>query len=262
MPRWLRQPLFAICAAGTLCLAYAWLVEPCWIEVTHTEIALAKMPPGSRLRVALVSDLHLEGPGFRVEAVPRMVALEHPDVVVFAGDVAASERALPAAQKLLGDLAAPGGVLAVRGDADLRFPGDGLFPANVTLLQRGGRTMSKDGVAVSFCGRDFGAEVGGCPRGAGVRVLVAHDPGVAARAKAAGFDLLLAGHTHGGQVALPFFGAAFAPEHYDPRFERGLGDYEGMKVFVSRGLGLWPGAPPLRFGRRPEVAILDLVPAK
>ena len=73
-------------------------------------------------------------------------------------------------------------------------------------------------------------------------------------------DLFLCGHTHGGQVRLPLWGAVITLSKYHKRFERGLYEFEGVPMYVSQGVGCQGGsAPPVRFLCRPEVAVIDLV---
>lgn len=72
-------------------------------------------------------------------------------------------------------------------------------------------------------------------------------------------DLFLCGHTHGGQVCLPFWGAVITLSKYHKKFESGLREYRGVPVYVNRGVGLEGGAPRVRFLCRPEVAVIDLV---
>jgi predicted MPP superfamily phosphohydrolase len=74
--------------------------------------------------------------------------------------------------------------------------------------------------------------------------------------------LFLAGHVHGGQVALPYYGALLTLSKFGKRFERGLyPDADGFPMYVSRGIGMEGGrAPRVRFCARPEVALIELVP--
>jgi predicted MPP superfamily phosphohydrolase len=73
-------------------------------------------------------------------------------------------------------------------------------------------------------------------------------------------DLFLCGHTHGGQVCLPFWGAVITLSKYHKKYERGLFDVEGVPMVVSRGVGSGGGGVPhVRFLARPEVGVIDLV---
>jgi predicted MPP superfamily phosphohydrolase len=88
-------------------------------------------------------------------------------------------------------------------------------------------------------------------------VLLAHNPDSKELVAGYDWDLMLSGHTHGGQVLVPFQGPRFAPVR-DKRFVAGLGEWNGRRIYVSRGVGSLGG---VRLGCRPEVSVLDLVSA-
>lgn len=72
-------------------------------------------------------------------------------------------------------------------------------------------------------------------------------------------DLMLAGHTHGGQIRLPVYGALVTLDRYGKRWESGFFDEHGVKLIVSRGLGCEPHTPEVRFLCPPEVVVIDLI---
>jgi len=92
------------------------------------------------------------------------------------------------------------------------------------------------------------------------RILLAHRPTPIDDYAAAGFDLALTGHIHGGQVRLPFVGGLYSPdEGFFPEYDSGLYEHEsGMKLYVNRGLG--NSGFPQRLFNRPEVAVIEIVP--
>jgi predicted MPP superfamily phosphohydrolase len=90
----------------------------------------------------------------------------------------------------------------------------------------------------------------------GFRILLAHSPDVIRDVARLGVDLMLSGHTHGGQVRFPFIGATVVPSRYGPRYSAGEYRVEGTTLYVSRGLGTV--RLPIRFLCRPELAILTL----
>jgi uncharacterized protein len=69
----------------------------------------------------------------------------------------------------------------------------------------------------------------------------------------------LAGHTHGGQVRMPFYGALLTMSRFDKKYEMGLHTVSGTSLFVSRGIGFEPRMPRIRFFCRPEIAVIDVV---
>lgn len=89
-----------------------------------------------------------------------------------------------------------------------------------------------------------------------VRVVLTHTPDLIEPAAAAGVDLMLAGHTHGGQVVLPFLGPPVVPSMYGSKYAWGLFDHGGTRMVVSRGVGMIP--PRVRFNCPPEIGLLTL----
>jgi hypothetical protein len=91
------------------------------------------------------------------------------------------------------------------------------------------------------------------------RILVYHTPDLAPEAAEAGIDLQLAGHTHGGQVRLPFYGAVFAASLYGKAFESGRRHQHGLTLYVTRGIGMeGGGAPRVRFLCPPEIILWEI----
>ena len=103
---------------------------------------------------------------------------------------------------------------------------------------------------------DFERALGGCPTGT-PRLLLSHNPDVAEQLPAgADVDLMLSGHTHGGQVRLPLFGSPFVPSRFGDKYAGGLVRGPRCRVLVSRGVGAT--VLPMRFGVRPEIVLLTL----
>jgi predicted MPP superfamily phosphohydrolase len=179
---------------------------------------------------------------------------------------------VPAFRELLATLDAPLGVFCVRGDTDT--------PADVRALLEGTRVrflddqvvaLEHEGLRVTLAGIDLDYDSGSAraalrdlesrPGGEDVRLVVAHRPdvvlGLAPNSRA---DLVVAGHTHGGQIVIPGFGPPVTMSSL-PRAvgAGGLHELQGRRVYVSRGIGWEHGhAPRLRFLAPPEVSILTL----
>jgi predicted MPP superfamily phosphohydrolase len=100
------------------------------------------------------------------------------------------------------------------------------------------------------------------PQDAGdFRLFLYHFPDAVEEASAANIDLYLAGHTHGGQVRLPFYGALITFSRYDKRYEAGLYRLGAATMYVNRGIGMEGGkAPRVRFLDRPEITVIDVAP--
>ena len=121
------------------------------------------------------------------------------------------------------------------------------------LVVAGVTDYSAPAISIRAAASDAAAALAGSPAGA-VRLLLAHQPRSAAAAEAAGFDLQLSGHTHGGQF-LPW---NFLVRLQQP-FTAGLHRWRRMWVYTSRGTGYW--GPPKRFGAPSEITLLRLVAA-
>jgi uncharacterized protein len=267
--------LSATLGAGALA-AYAFLIEPRWVEVTRTRIHLRNLPaPLEGLRIALLTDLHAgEGtPMSVIRRAARLAMRERPDVIAITGDLAADDAPdFQGVLRALDCLRAPLGVYAVPGNHDHVIGIEqwqremGEHPRIRALTNRsvvhevGEARLCIAGVDDLSCGEPSLASLPS-PDQRDVTILLAHDPDQAERAKRAfdSVDLVLSGHTHGGQIRLPLIGALRNPSAYGQLYEEGLRRRPWTQVYVSRGIGTIH--LPARFLCRPEVAILELTAA-
>ncbi|MET0556618.1 MAG: metallophosphoesterase [Vicinamibacteria bacterium] len=230
------------------------------------------------LRIVHLSDIQTHEIGPYQERALTAALAERPDLIVFTGDYiqprTGGDRARPTAdfQALLRRLhfSARLGAFAVRGDVDPEWPRmfDGtevrtLTGENVRIPLEGGRHLSLVGLT---SGMSRGNErdalrrlVASVPEG-DVRIVIGHQPDyVIPLHEWTRVDLALAGHTHGGQVALPLFGPPYDSSPLPRKYAGGLHDYQGTLLHVSRGIGMERGpAPQLRFLVPPEICVLDL----
>ncbi len=262
----------AAAAAGALG-AYAFLVEPRWLQVTRTKIHARNLPPALEgFRIALLTDLHAgEGtPLSVVRRACRMAVAERPDLIALTGDFAADDASgFREVLSALACLDAPHGVYAVPGNHDHivgieRWHQDvGEHPVVRDLTNRavirdvGGARLCVAGVDDYSMGEpDMG--VLPPPDERDFTLLLAHDPDQAERARRVcdAVDLIVSGHTHGGQVRLPFVGALRNSAEHEDLYEQGLRRRPWTQVYTSRGVGTVH--LPVRFLCRPEVAVLEL----
>lgn len=243
------------------------------IQARHPRVVRVAVPiPGlpadlAGLRIVQLSDLHV-GPTIRRRFVDWVVDATNalaPDLVAVTGDVADGMVAdLRDHVAPLARLRAPLGRFFVTGNHEYYWDPRGwtqelerlgLTPlANEhRLLLRGSARLLVAGVTDHSADADPYAAVAGAPE-SDVRILLAHQPRSAHTARAAGFDLQLSGHTHGGQ----FFPFNLLVRLFQP-FVAGLHRLEEMWLYVSRGTGYW--GPPLRLGAPSEITLLKLVPA-
>ena len=237
-----------------------------------------QIPTGARqrgldgLRIVQVTDIHLSGrPGRLLRRAAEEVARLEPDILVFTGDAVNRREAWPEAARWLRDLPATVARLAVPGNWDFRRGGLPAFQE--AMAAAGFRVLLNQRVRIDF--RDTCVEAIGfddvregapeIPSGAeeGKRdhfvLALCHSPDVLLDLHPSRFDLLLCGHTHGGQVRLPGYGAVFTRTLIGKRYEGGF--YEplpGHYVHVSRGLG--EGPIKIRFLCPPELARFTLRP--
>lgn len=262
----------AALGAGALAV-YGVLVEPRWIEVTRPRIHLRGLPPALEgLRIALLTDMHAGSvtPMSVVRRACRMAQAERPDLIALTGDFAAdASPGFEAVLEAIGCLDAPLGVYAVPGNHDHIVGFEkwkraiGAHP-RIQDLTNQAVVKEVDGVRLCIAGVDdfsYGEPSLRSlppPDERDLTLLLAHDPDQAERARRAEdqVDLILSGHTHGGQVRLPWKGAMVNPAKRDDLYEQGLRRRPWTQVYTSRGIGTH--TVPVRFLCRPEVTILEL----
>ena len=253
-----------------LCFLYGTLIEAHWVAVTSTEIKVARPVLGcDRYRIVHLSDLHLEEVGRRESRVVDRVREAKPDLILLTGDYMNSREGAAALSEMLAALHHVAPVYGIPGNWDSKFlltqvfqeAGATLLVDDSVLLERGGGKLRLVGQEVQpkkplrelLRGRDDGAYT----------IFLHHKPDavdeIHDREPGQRVDLFLCGHTHGGQVRLPFWGAVITLSKYHKRFESGLYEFEGVPMYVNRGVGCEGGsAPRVRFLCRPEVAVIDL----
>ncbi|MBX6723752.1 MAG: metallophosphoesterase [Dactylosporangium sp.] len=284
-----------VAAAGAATLAYASLIERNMFTLRRYDVPVLA-PDTEPLRVLHLSDLHMTPGRHRLQDWVRALAGLDPDLVVVTGDNLAAPDAVPAAVRALQPLFDYPGAF-VFGSNDYRGPvwknpfsyfnpdreyvqgvdlpweelrdvlvGVGWRNLNNarTTIKAGGRTIELVGVDDPHIERDDYALVAGpVAPDADVSIGLAHspEPRVLDAMAADGFALLLAGHTHGGQVCVPWVGALVTNCGLDRRMARGLHRWPGSSswLHVSAGLGTHPTAP-VRFACPPEASILTLIP--
>jgi uncharacterized protein len=245
----------------------AFFIEPRWVQVRQVSIPRPELT--APLRIVVLSDIQTDHVGdFERDVFTRATALE-PDLILLPGDFLqvggrGRDPQVAAFRALLPLLQAPLGVWAVQGNAEGPRWAEELFGG--THVQARAATHSVDlGAltlsALSFAdGFDRAATLAGA---AELHVAFAHSPDFALSA-GVDADLLIAGHTHGGQVQLPLIGPLITLSWVDRAAAGGRPTPLGADrwLLVSRGLGMERGhAPRLRFLCRPEILVVDLVPS-
>jgi hypothetical protein len=271
--------LSGLIQAGLLCLAfYGLYVEPFALGVTRLPVPAPAFLPDRPLRILQISDLHVEHPTRREQELPARVAELQPDLIVLTGDyLNPSYRddpdSLQETRALQAELHAPYGVYAVNGTVDgpanMAILFDGLEDVTVldddfVLVPVPGGTLAVAGIRVTQDWerdtRALAALMEEVPPGA-YTLLLYHSPDLIEAASASGVDLYLAGHTHGGQIRLPIYGAIITFSIYDKQYEMGEYHVGATTLYVSRGVGMegWD-APRMRFLCPPELVLVELEP--
>ena len=267
------RPALLACIAAFAVGQYALWVEPDRLVTRTYEIAFPQWEPGAALRVVHVSDLQTVGECARERAAARRINELHPDLIVVTGDYVAGpffdpEPAISAARRFFGELERPRfGIVCVPGHSESerlrRRIFDGLdvhYLCNemLELELDPGRHLRIFGTRTLLEGFDLGSLDQHCEPGV-VTLVASHEPDVSWELERRGVDLHLAGHTHGGQIALPWFGAPLMLSELPRRFARGLHAFGDHWLHVSAGIGMEGNhAPRIRFACPPEIDLLVL----
>ena len=294
-----KRPVIALTAGaaalGAATFAYASLVERNMFTLRRFDVPVLE-PDSEPLRILHLSDLHMMPDQRRKQAWVAALAGTDPDLVVVTGDNMSSPDALPAVLRTLDPfLSMPGAF--VFGSNDYRgpvwrnpllyllpereyvqgveLPYEELRSAFVeagwadlnnarTVVKAGGRSIEVAGVDDPHVDRDdYDAIAGPVAPAADLHIGITHTPAsrVLDPMAADGFALLLAGHTHGGQVCVPGYGALTTNCDLPHAMAKGLHRWPGSEAWlhVSAGVGTHPTAP-IRFACRPEATVLTLIP--
>jgi uncharacterized protein len=263
--KWTGGVLLGSAGLGIVCIAYGLGIEPRRLTVTNYTLRTPKLPAGQRVRLVQIADLHVRENGPRERAIPDLVRSLSPDVILHTGDffgtradvnsnVVALLRSWEAPQYAcegnldgLGDFAGcmkRAGVIALDGSTTKTCTVRGI-PLSVSGFPSGEESIIKN--SLSRLSRDT------------YNIVLYHHPQGFPETWDTPADLMLAGHTHGGQIRLPFYGALITLDRFGKRWESGFFDEHGVKLVVSRGLGCEPAVSEMRFCSVPEIVVIDLV---
>lgn len=262
-----RRLLWALLVISAVAYGYARCVEPRWVVTRRIPLGRVHIPTVHRppVRLVVLSDLHVDADREPFASLASRVNALEPDLVVLLGDLLNTRSALDVLQRTLRDIRAPAGKLAVQGNWEAWYWSD------LPLLEGTGfewlhRRVAKReirGQTLHLLGWPYrdGDDGAGAERmlaslpSEDWRIFAHHTPDLVLRVPSA--DLALAGHTHGGQISLPLFGAMVTLSRYGKRFERGLIQVGPTRLYVNPGIGVEPSVP-LRLGVRPEITLLLL----
>jgi uncharacterized protein len=281
--RFLEQTAVAVSATPFVACAYGLLYGRLNLETTHQRIRLRRLPKAFQgFRIAQLSDIHI-GPFMTAEEVRHYVTVANrlkPDLIVLTGDFVTwdpgTQEAVVAA---LAGLRAPMGVLGCLGNHEIWTETEdsitSLFALdNIRILRQQAVGLRSQGEMLNLIGVDFQTHRGPGPHGEGfvrnylegveglvtpeaVNILLSHNPNSFDRAAELGIDLTLAGHTHGGQLALEFVHRNISPGSLITKYVKGWFAKNDAQLYVNRGIGTI-GAP-IRLNAPPEITVFELV---
>jgi len=249
-------------------------VEARFFRITRRRVAVPMLPePFAGTTVALVADIH-HGPYFGIGFVRSVVDSTNElgaDIVALGGDYVYREpKYIEPCIAELAKLRARLGVYAVLGNHDHWESAPrtraALEKAGIAELDNTGVWLRSSGARLRLCGvddlwtgtQDLAAALGDCG-GDEAAILLSHNPDYAEGIRDERVRLVLSGHTHGGQVNIPFIGPPVVPSDYGAKYARGLVRAPHTQVYISRGLGTI--APPVRFNCRSEIVVIELARA-
>lgn len=276
----IKRTVGTILAAGGLSTGgyfYAREIEPRMLDITRHTIKSNVLPAGfDGVKIIQFSDTHI-GFQYTIEQLKKLVSEingQNPDLIVFTGDLLDDPRHYTEGKSvisLLSQLDAPLGKYAVYGNHDHGGYGSDLYKqimeqsgftlllntsANIRLID--GSLLWIAGIDDAMLGRpDLQAAMSKIPKNS-YTILLSHAPDKAAEAAEYPIQVQLSGHSHGGQIQIPFYGPLVTPP-FAEKFVEGfytVGRAENLTLYVNRGLGTT--RLPFRFLSQPELAIFTL----
>ncbi|MGI6099418.1 MAG: metallophosphoesterase [Lentisphaerae bacterium] len=238
------------------------------IRVRRNTLAIRRLPDAFEgFTLLQMSDLHIDLDPSLVDSVAATIAGLQYDVCVITGDFRNStigtwDEVVPPMKRLVEQIRAP--VYAVLGNHDFADMVGPLEETGMRFLLNESAAVERDGTAIYLVGiddpnlyatHDFDHALRSVPSDA-IRILLTHSPVIYGEAAARGFAALLAGHTHGGQICLPWGGIVVRNDRSPRRFLRGAWRHGDLQGYTSSGTGSC--GIPLRFNCPPEVTLHTL----
>ena len=253
---------------------YATWVEPFRIQVTHQNLQVEGWPHDKAITFLHISDIHFEQLSRREHKLLDLIREHQPDLLLLTGDYlnlssVYDPEAQQGVRRLLSQFRAPLGIYAVTGspvvDVETVVPEifEGLpirwLQDKTETLHLGRHSLQLIGVRTTYQEERDIATLASLVDGSATgetRILLYHTPDLAPEAAKMGIALYLCGHTHGGQIRLPIYGAVATSSRWGKRYEQGRYVEGAMILYVCRGLGVEGlGAPRARFLAAPEIVL-------
>lgn len=266
---WFRRIVFGLAFIGLGCFAYAYFIEPYRLSVRNVHIKSAKLPKGSQpIRVVQISDIHSDPKVRLEEKLPSAIAEQKPDLIVYTGDSLNSPDGLPIFKKCLTEISKIAPTFVVRGNWDVWYWNklDLFGETNVKELNGTAERVEIRGVPIWLSGifveseKNVSEMLAAIPKNE-FSIFLYHYPDLIEQISRTETDLYCAGHTHGGQVAMPFYGALVTFSKFGKKYEGGTYQVNKTQLNVNRGIGMEGGnTPRVRFWASPEITVIDIMP--
>ncbi len=240
------------------------------LELVEIEIAIPNLDPGlTGLTVGNLTDFHLGKvctQDYVRHAIDRLMERQ-PELLAITGDFVNYPRHLDSCFDLLKGISAPLGVYVVRGNHDFWVGAEDIDrrirQLGMTLLHDRAVEVERNGAPTLVAGIESPWNMAGVPLdfippdADKLKIVLSHTPDEFPRLARQNPHLVLSGHTHGGQICIPFFGSVVVPSNYGRKYERGFFREGESLLYVSRGIGCHP---PIRTLCKPEVTLFRFVP--
>jgi uncharacterized protein len=254
---------------------YARGVEPRWFNIKTIDVQIAGLNPAFEgYRIVQLSDIHARSGVMdrqELEKVANIANQQHPNLIALTGDYITDhpEKAEAMLTHTFRQLKAVDGVVAIMGNHDREEKDDNVplerafAKANVRLLKNSVYSIDKDGHKLNIAGvddvffkyADLPLTIAQLPQ-TGTNILLAHEPDfVDTTAATHKFVLQLSGHSHGGQIVIPFVPRLLP--HMARKYVSGHHTIDGTQLYVSSGVGT-TGLPQARINCRPEISVIVL----
>ncbi|MHC4708732.1 MAG: metallophosphoesterase, partial [Planctomycetota bacterium] len=241
--------IHALAIIGIACFCYGYFIEPYWVEVRAITIPTDKLER-TAFRIVHISDLHCDKKPRNEEKLIKLVNAARPDIIVFTGDALNlnTASALPLFKETMTALKANIARFAVRGNVDIWYMPDldCFGGTGFQLLDEKSVKVQKDGEEIFVSGLT-------CERPGAYRrllenvpenrlsIFLYHNSDLAEDLENLNVDLYLCGHTHGGQIQLPLYGALVTLSKFGKKYEAGMYTVNDTILYVNRGIGMEGG---------------------